>query len=236
MKKSRILFLSLLCLITCFVSTAFAGSFSLLASTGTLQLSNNQAWEQSYKTDIGKFKIRFRKLWNNSDQKKFHLIIWWNDKRIADGYCPSNSSGYSFKIFQDKNTSRIYVALETRPRVVLMGYDPVADRLEKYADSKEYYSPRPNPRMEIDKDGDLMMSFVGNGYGIPTQYKLFWDAGKNWFGYKDVTVRPPAPDPEDETEAYEPPQYNDYSDPVVEEETVTKGELYYYEEEIVVGS
>lgn len=46
MKKTRLLLLTLVCLLTFCVSTAFAGSFSMLASTGTLQLSNNQAWKQ----------------------------------------------------------------------------------------------------------------------------------------------------------------------------------------------
>ncbi len=209
----------------------------MLASTGTLQLSNNQAWEESYKTDLGKFKIRFRKLWNNSEKKKFHLIIWWNDKRIADGYCPSNSSGYSFKIFQDQNTSRIFVALETRPRIVLMGYDPVANRLEKYVDSKAYYTTRGNPRMLIDGDKDLLLSFIGNGYGIPDNYKLFWDAKNNWFGYKDVTVRPPEPEPE-QTD-YEPeyePEYEIHEPAAPAETSASNDELYYPEEEIVVGS
>ena len=235
MKKTRLLLLVLVSLLTFCVPTAFAGSFSLLASTGTLQLSNNQAWEQSYKTELGKFKIRFRKLWNNSDQKKYHLIIWWNDKRIADGYCPSSYHGYGFKIFQDQNTSRIFVALETRPRVVLMGYDPVAKRLEKYVDSKEYYSPRPNPQMEIDKDRDLLLSFIGNGYGIRTQYKLFWDDKKNWFGYKDVTVHPVQSDAtESEYEPEYEPSYEPQPTPVPS--SSSSDELFYPEEEIVTGS
>lgn len=239
MKKMRIWLLTLCLLVTC-ASTSFAGSFSMLASTGVLQLGNNQAWEREYKTDIGKFKIRFRKLWNQSDKKKFHLIVWWNDKRIADGYCPSISSGYSFKIFQDQATHRIFVSLETRPRVVLMGYDPIANRLEKYADSKDYYSPQPNPQILVDRDKDLKLSFVGNGQGNPTTYKLFWDAKRNWFGYKDVTVHPaprPVEEPEYEPEyapSYDPPQYEPQQAGGADEEYATSGELYV--EETVTGS
>ena len=246
MKKTRLLLLTLVCLLTFCVSTAFAGSFSMLASTGTLQLSNNQAWKQEYKTDIGKFKISFRKMWNSSDKKKYHLFIEWDGKRIADGYCPTNSTGYSFRIFQDQQTSRIFVSLETRDRVVLMGYDPVANRLEKYVDSRDYRSRRGNPRILVDKDKDLMLSFVGDGRGIPTEYKLFWDAENNWFGYKDVTAHPPASET-DETEyepGYEPeyePEYEQHYEPQAvssaESASATAtDELFYYEEEIVVGS
>ncbi len=221
----------LICLMAIFARTASAGSFVMLADTGILRLRDNQAWEQSYKTNHGKLKIRFRKLWNASSKKKYHLIIWWDGKRIADGYSP-DYNGYEIKIFQDLATTRIFVALETRPRTVLMGYDPVANRLEKYADSKEYYSTRNNPRFIVDDAGDLMLSFIGNGYGYPTNYKLFWDAGRNWFGYRDVTIRPAESEYEEET------QYQgdySYEEDRTELQNVTTGELYY-EEEVVTGS
>ncbi len=242
MRNVRILFLSVVCLLTFCVSTAFAGSFSMLASTGTLQLGNNQAWKQEFKTDIGKFKISFRKMWNSSDKKKYHLFIEWNKNRILDGYCPTNNTGYSFKIFQDKATSRLFVALETRDRIVLMGYDPVANRLEKYVDSKDYYSKRGNPRILVDRDKDLVLSFVGDGRGIPTEYKLFWDAKNNSFGYKDITVRPAEPeveeseyDPEYESE-YEAPHYEPQSVGSADGASAATDELFYAEEEIVTGS
>ena len=246
MRNVRIFFLSVVCLLTFCVSTAFAGSFSMLASTGTLQLANNQAWKQEYNTDIGKFKISFRKMWNSSDKKKYHLFIEWNKKRILDGYCPASSAGYSFKIFQNQETSRIYVALETPGRTVLMGYDPVADRLEKYADSKDYHSRIGRPRFLVDADKDLSLSFVGNGHENPTVYKLFWDAKNNWFGYKDVTVHPEAPEldepnyeleyePQYEPE-YEAPHYEPQSVGSTEGASATTDELFYAEEEIVTGS
>lgn len=242
MKKVRIFLLTLICLAAFSLSTTFAGSFSMLASTGPLQLSNNQAWKKEYQTDIGKFKISFRKMWNKSDERKYHLFIEWNKKRILDGYCPSNSSGYSFKIFQNQESSRIYVALETVGRTVLMGYDPVADRLEKYADSKEYYSRIGRPRFLVDKDKDLSLVFVGDGHENPTVYKLFWDAKNNWFGYKDVTVHPTAPEPdssdyEPEYEPqYEPPHYEEQSAGPVTTAPAANDELFYPEEEVVVGS
>lgn len=247
MKKAWIILVCIFCLLALGAPRASAGSFSMLASTGVLQLSNNQAWEKEYKTELGKFKIRFRKLWTQSVQKKYHLIIWWNDERIADGYSPSSSYGYGFKIFQDQNTKRIFVALETKSRIVLMGYDTEAKRLQKYADSKEYYSPVGNPKLSIDKDKDLLLSFVGNGRGYPTEYKLFWDEGKKWFGYQDVTVHPDVPESEYEPEytpeyvpAYEPeyeePQYRGTQQDRIEEDYTATGELFYDEEEIVTGS
>ncbi len=229
------------CLMVSASPLAYAGDFVTLAQTGVLQLKNDQAWEKSYQTDLGKFKIRFRKLWNKSEKKKYHLLIWWNGERIADGYCPSSRYGYSFKIFQNQATQRIYVALETPSRVSLMGYDQVANRLEKYADSKAYYSPQPNPRLFVDRNGELILSFIGNGKVIPTKYRLFWDAGKNWFGYQDVTQRPVETEEQEDTPVYEPqyeaPSYDEWQHiESTEEAAVTEGELYYYEEEIVVGS
>ena len=79
-------------------------------------------------------------------------------------------------------------------------------------------------------------------HGIPTEYKLFWDADNNWFGYKDVTAHPPASET-DEPE-YEPgdePEYEQHYEPQAvssaESASATAtDELFYYEEEIVVGS
>ena len=230
MKKLGI-FLLLFCLFVGYAPTVSAGSFSLLASTGVLRLSENEAWEKAYKTDKGKFKIRFRKLWMASDQKKYHLIIWWNDKRIADGYCPASATGYGFKIFRDEGTDRIFVSLETTPRAVLMGDDPAAGKLEKYVDSRDYHSPLPYPQMWIDADHDLMLAFTGDGRETPTRYKLFWDKEKKWFGFRDITVRRP-----EETEILyeeEAPLWEEEASAAAE--PAGTGELYY-EEEIVTGS
>ena len=98
----------------------------------------------------------------------------------------------------------------------------------------------------MDRDKDLVLVFVGDGRGIPTEYKLFWDAKNNWFGYKDVTVRPPTPEtetPEYELE-YEPEYEPEYEQPhyepqpvgSVENQAATTDELFYAEEEIVTGS
>ena len=84
LKKAVILLLAVFCL-TAFSHTTYAGSFTQIADTGILNLGEDEKWEKSYNTSHGKFKIRFRKLFFGSDEKKYHLIIWWNDKRIADG-------------------------------------------------------------------------------------------------------------------------------------------------------
>lgn len=94
-----------------------------VGSSGVLSLPEDGKWEQSYDTDGGKIKIRFRKLLLGSDAKKYHLIIWLNDKRIADGYCPANKYGYRFKVFKERNANRIFVDLEMQNRAVLFGYE-----------------------------------------------------------------------------------------------------------------
>ena len=230
MKKWGI-FLLFFCLLAGYAPTVSAGSFSLRASTEVLRLSDNEAWERAYKTEKGKFKIRFRKLWMAPEQKKYHLIIWWNDKRIVDGYCPASVTGYGFKIFRDEGTDRIFFSLETAPRAVLMGYDPTAGKLEKYVDSRDYYSPIPRPQMWIDADHDLMLAFTGDGKETPTRYKLFWDAGQNWFGFQDITIHRAGKT--ENTYEEEAPSWEAAAGSTAE--PVSTGELYY-EEEIVTGS
>ena len=202
MKKFiRILFV----LAFCFVSlsgVALAGNFAVLADTGVLNLKDDQAWEKSYKTDEGKFKVRFRKLWNSSAKKRFHLIIWWDGKRIADGYCPKNDSGYSFHIYEDKDSKRIFVALETAFRVVLMGYEPWNGRLEKYIDSKDYYTTGVYPKLYLHRDGDLRLSYTNERGRLCNEYKMTWNEDARWFGYRDMTAPAPAP-------SYEEPEGDD---------------------------
>ena len=191
----------------------------------------------------GKFKIRFRNLWNASAKKKYHLIVWWDGKRIADGYCPKTASGYSFNVFRDKQTDRIFFALETWGRVVLMGYETQNGRLEKYADSVDYYSPLPNPELRLSPGKDLMLTFVGNGHENPTRYQLFWDEQARWFGYRDITIHPAAPSEDEvyvepEEESYEGTVWeapSAYEGPNAQEKAVNYEELYY-EEKTVVNS
>lgn len=179
-----------LCLMLQFPGEAQAGHMTTLFSTGVLRLADNEKWEKQYTTYEGKFKVRFRKLANSSNSRRYHLIVWWDDKRIADGYCHENYGGYSFDIYQDRSTKRLFLALKTSYRDVLMGYEPWNGRLEKYADSKNFYSPIGNPRMHVDSDGDISLAFIGNGYETPTEYQLYWVEAKRWFGYRDVTYRP----------------------------------------------
>lgn len=238
-------FLSVICMAFCllfFSSTANAGRFNTLAMTGWLQLGNDQAWEESYKTDEGKFKIRFRKLLFGSDAKRYHLIIWWNGKRIADGYSPEGQQ-YAFKIFEDSETKRIFVMLQTRQRAVLMGYEPNNQKLEKYIDSKDYYSNLPYPSMNVDSDGDLQLSFSDNVNGVgPIRYKFIWNKDVNWFGYQNVSInrsRSVSEWEDDSDEDYDyGGEYESSADEIVEAPTDTgkSSDELYYEMEEVVGS
>lgn len=212
--KQRILILFVLALFVVSLSgLAHAEGFTVLADTGILNLKDDQAWEKIYKTDYGKFKVRFRKLWNSSAKKRFHLIIWQNDKRIADGYCPKNDSGYSFHIYQENESGRIFVALESVLRVVLMGYEPMNGRLEKYVDSKEYYSSGSYPKLHLHRDGHLHLTFSDERWRPCNDYQMIWDEDSRWFGYRDLMA--PVATPSYEEEEEEP--Y--YGEPSIEAET-----------------
>ena len=174
---------------------AEAGNFVQVADTGVLELRPNQKWEREYRTKMGDVKIRFRNVANNKDYRRYHLLIWWRDPgaseytRVANGYSPTNRFGYAFKVFRDKNTGRVYFAMDAHGRVVLYGYDTFARKLEMYIDSINFFSRLPLPRMLVRSDGDLELRFDNvNRTADPTRYRLFWDLDRNWFGYQDLSV------------------------------------------------
>ena len=174
---------------------AEAGNFVQVADTGVLQLKSNEKWEKEYRTKMGDVKIRFRNLANSKENKRYHLIIWWRNpgggkyERVADGYSPKNNFGYAFKVFRDNKTGRVYFAMDAHGRIVLYGYDTFAKKLEMYVDSVNYWSPLPLPSMLVRPDGDLELRFDSvNRRADPTRYRLFWDFGRNWFGYQDLNV------------------------------------------------
>ena len=174
---------------------AEAGDFVEVADTGVLQLKSNEKWEKEYRTKMGDVKIRFRNLANSKENKRYHLLIWWRDpgtskyERVADGYSPKNTFGYGFKVFHDNKTGRVYFAMDAHGRIVLYGYDTFAKKLELYVDSINYWSPLPLPSMLVRPDGDLELRFDSvNRKADPTRYRLFWDTGRNWFGYQDLNI------------------------------------------------
>ena len=169
---------------------AEAGDFVEVADTGVLQLKSNEKWEKEYRTKMGDVKIRFRNLANSKENKRYHLLIWWRDpgtskyERVADGYSPKNTFGYGFKVFHDNKTGRVYFAMDAHGRIVLYGYDTFAKK-----DSINYWSPLPLPSMLVRPDGDLELRFDSvNRKADPTRYRLFWDTGRNWFGYQDLNI------------------------------------------------
>ena len=174
---------------------AEAGNIVQVADTGVLELKADQKWEREYRTKMGDVKIRFRNLANSKEEKRYHLIIWWRDPgaekyvRVANGYNPKNNFGYAFKVFRDNHTGRVYFAMDAHGRVALYGYDTFARKLEMYIDSINFWSPLPLPSMLVRQDGDLELRFDNvNRTANPTRYRLFWDAGRNWFGYTDLNV------------------------------------------------
>ncbi len=240
MKKMICLLLLSVWVLVSSLSVAHAGDFTVLADTGVLNLGDNQKWEKVYNTDHGKFKVRFRKLWNSSEKKRYHLIIWWNDKRIADGYCPKNDSGYSFHIYQENQTERIFVALETPLRVVLMGYEPWNGRLEKYIESKDYYSTGPYPKLYLDWEGNMRLSYYNEKRQQCNDYIMTWNEDTRWFGYQDtaaIYAQETYEEPESEIEEPEPAvtesgesaQPSPASAPPAADQSVMEDELYYTE-------
>ncbi|MBP5199099.1 MAG: hypothetical protein J6Z82_00405 [Schwartzia sp.] len=237
MKKFIGILLAFACFLGSLPGVAHASNFTVLADTGLLNLGDDEKWEKTYKTDQGKFKVRFRKLWNSSEKKRFHLIIWWDDKRIADGYCPKNDSGYSFHIYQENESGRIFVALETTLRVVLMGYEPWNGRLEKYIDSKDYYSSGPYPKLHLDRHGDLRLSYSNERWQRCNDYIMTWDEDARWFAYRDPAAayaresyEEPEYEPEEtETNATETAAPAPASAPPVADKSVMEDELYYTE-------
>ena len=150
------------------VTAEAAGNFVQVADTGVLELKSNQKWEKEYRTKMGDVKIRFRNLANSKENKRYHLIIWWRDPG---------------------KTGRVYFAMDAHGRLVLYGYDTFAKKLEMYVDSINYWSPLPLPSMLVRPDGDLELRFDDvKRAAEPTRYRLFWDAGRNWFGYQDLNV------------------------------------------------
>ncbi len=237
MKKFIGILLALIYFLGALPSIARAGDFTVLADTGVLNLGDDQAWEKVYKTEYGKFKVRFRKLWNSSPKKRFHLIIWQNDKRIADGYCPKNDSGYSFHIYKENESGRIFVALETTLRVVLMGYEPFNGRLEKYIDSKEYYSSGPYPKLHLDREGDLRLSYSNEHWQRCNDYIMTWNEDARWFGYQDTAAAYAQESSEEQEHDPDEPESNtteaavpaQTSAPPVADKSVMEDELYYTE-------
>lgn len=196
MVKRIVLILLAVCSIVSYSAVASASKFMCVATSGVLALADDEKWEKTYNTDGGKIKIRFRRLHAGTPDKKYHLIIWMNDKRITEGYCPINKYGYWFKIFKDRDTNRIFVDLEMQNRVVVFGYEPKSQKLEKYIDSKNYWSDDPTPTMALDTNGNLVLLYVGDKSEYTRRYTMFWDEEKRWFGYKDTTTpRPVAPPP-----------------------------------------
>lgn len=256
MKKSIIHIFLVVVLFFCSAAIVEAGDFVQLADSGKLSLGRDKAWSKTYSSGQNKIKVQFRNLMLASSKSRYHLIVWWNGNRIADGYCPEVQGGYRIKVFQNGPDKRVFISLNTQYRSVLLGYEPEANKLHKYIDSKDFATSAPFPNMTINmKTKDIMLLFTGAGRNAsnPVKYRLYWDSGAKWFGYSDETVYYTETDEEEDDE----PEYyggeesatptlaadsNNGTQEFEEVEVVTGSspngdteELFYEESEIVVG-
>ncbi|MDO4960196.1 MAG: hypothetical protein Q4E68_13200 [Prevotellaceae bacterium] len=253
MKKSIVHIFLVVVLFFCSAAIVEAGEFVQLADSGKLSLGLDKAWSRTYTSGKDKIKVQFRNLMLASSKSRYHLIVWWNGKRIADGYCPEVRGGYQIKVFQNGSDKRIFISLNTQYRSVLLGYEPEVNKLHKYVDSKDFATNAPIPTMAINmRTKDIMLLFTGAGRNAsnPVKYRLLWDSKAKWFGYSDETVYYTETDEEEDDE----PEYyggeetvtptpavgsNNGAQEFEEAEVVTgssaDGELFYEESEIVVG-
>ena len=148
-------------------------------------------------------------------EKPYHLIIWRKDSkkekfddkkdRIFDWDLRPNSAGYRFQIFTDTTTKKIFIAFDAMGRVQLLGFDPGAMNglrryekyagpgvLQKYVDSANFYSKEPLPEIRVTKNNDLELKFdnLHSNAAMPYEYRLTWDAARNWIGWADITNYP----------------------------------------------
>ena len=220
------------------IETASAGNFETLAETGILQLGKDEKYEKQFDTKDGVFKIRLRKLRLGPDRKRYHVIIWRNDERILDGYCPQNDLGYGISVFRGNTSNRLFFCVSGLTRTELFGYERKNNKIEKYIDSRDYYSPYPWSAMVVDADNDLRL-ITTDGESANVQYKFFWVPSKNWFGYKDVSVYPSTPSyDEGEDYSYDEESETSYDDGTIYEapQTTASADDIFYEDVDVVGS
>lgn len=185
MKKSIAALLSLL--IMAFATVCYAESYQMTyeAKNFTEDMKDNQALTETFTTPYGPLKFQMRKLWNSGSDKRLHLIVWLNDKKIDDEHFPKVDYGYTFRVLKNTSNSEQFYVLQSIERAVLIGYSPSAKKLEVYIDSQNYaHDAGAYPYIVALKNGNLVLAFEKNKKN--RRYQFNWDAKANWFGYSDL--------------------------------------------------
>lgn len=186
MKKLIAIFVGLLILASatvCFAAEYYEMTYE--AKNFTEDLKNDQALSETFTTPYGVLKVQVRKLWQSTDDKRFHFIVWMDDSRIADEHLPKAEFGYTFRVFKNTSNGDMFYALQSIDRACLYGYSPVKKQLMVYIDSLNYaHENGAYPYIVALKNGDLVLAFEK---GKSTKrYRFNWDSKANWFGYSEL--------------------------------------------------
>lgn len=233
-KKFLSIFILALCMVS-FFNVGYAANFMSLGTYKLSQLYDNDTWERTYKTGDGTFKLKIRKMPNANAREKYHFLVWLNDQKITDGYFSDTNDYYEVQMFKEKNTDRLFVAIQSGAVSKLLGYDPSNNKFKGYVISSQFYSlgDATDPKFSVDDTGDLQLYFTSTGDQYASRYKLRLNGARNVFTYEDVTIAPPPPPPPPPVytprTTYTPPASQTYYPPA-EEDVVTD------EEEWVTGS
>ena len=186
MKKSVVAVLTLLLMAfttACFAAESYQMTYE--AKNFTEDMKTDQALSETFTTPYGTLKFQMRKLLPLNNDKRLHLQVWLNDKKINDEHFPKVDYGYTFREIKNTSTSEQFSVRQSIDRACLLGYSPNAQKLVVYIDSQNYAHERgAYPYIVALKNGDLVLAFEkGNKC---QRYRFTWDASANWFGYSDI--------------------------------------------------
>ena len=153
----------------------------------TETLKSDEAVDETFNTNDGKFRIQLRKLKNSSSDKRMHVLAWLNDKRIYDEHFPDVYAGYTFRAIKNTADSRQFYVIQSRERAIMIGYSPVNSKIEVYIDSQNYQHKYYDfPTIVATTNGNLILAFENSSGTSSSRFRFTWDASKQWFAYSDL--------------------------------------------------
>lgn len=177
------------CLLVFGANICSAGTFQIIynAEHFSGNLDSDQAVDETFNTNDGKILLQLRRLANSSDEKRMHVIIKLEDKRIYDEYFPDVWGGYTFRAIKNTADSRQFYVIESRDRAFMIGYSPANKKMEVYIDSQNYYCEfSGSPKIVTTRGGDLVLAFENSDASLSARYIFSWDEQKQWFGYRSL--------------------------------------------------